>query len=157
MQKYLSNSFVSINILSHIIHVLLSSDSCAFFATIPVSVSKWQTALEREMSREIRFFFTYVNGICHLFVVLVIILSHVIHDLLLHDSCASFATIPVSVSELQTYVEREMTREMWIFFTITNSVCHLFVVLVNILSHFIQDLLFWYPCASFATIPVSVS
>ena len=57
-------------------------------------------------------FFTFINGICHVFVVLVNILSPVIHDLLFLDSCASFETIFVLVSTLQTSVTREMSREM---------------------------------------------
>ena len=51
-------------------------------------------------------FFTYTNGICHVFVVLVNILQLVIHDLLFSYPCASFATNPVSVSQLQTSLER---------------------------------------------------
>ena len=61
-------------------------------------------------------FFTYVNGICHVYVVLVNIFSPVIHDLLFLDFCASFETIPVLVSILQTSVTREMSREMWLSF-----------------------------------------
>ena len=59
-------------------------------------------------------FFTYTNGICHVFVVLVNILPPVIHDLLSSYTCASFATISVSLSQLQTSVTREMSREMWL-------------------------------------------
>ena len=103
---------VLVNIMSHVIHDMLSSYSFASFATIPVSVSYLQTSLERSMSREMLFFFTYTNGICHVFVVLVNILPPVIHDLLSSYPCASFATIPVSVSQLQTSVTREMSREM---------------------------------------------
>ena len=116
ISKYLSNIFVSINILSHIIHDLLSSDSCASFTTIPVSISSLQTSVEREMTREIWLLFTFTNGIYHLFVVLTNILSHVIHDLLSSDLCASFETIPVLVSILQTSVTREMSQEMWLSF-----------------------------------------
>ena len=60
-------------------------------------------------------FFTYTNGICHVFVVLVNIMPPVIHDLLSSYPCASFATIPVSISQLQTSVTREMSREMWLW------------------------------------------
>ena len=64
------------------------------------------------MTREILLLFTSVNGIYHVFVVFVNILSSVIHYLLSSDSCTSFATIPVSVSQLQTSLGREMSREM---------------------------------------------
>ena len=102
-------------------------------------------------------FFTYTNGICHVFVVLVNILQLVIHDLLSSYPCASFFTIPVSVSQLQTSVEREMTREIWLLLTFTNGIYHLFIILTNILSHVIHDMLSSYSCASFVTMPVSVS
>ena len=59
-------------------------------------------------------FFTYTNGICHVFVVLVNILQLVIYDLLFSYPCASFVTIPVSVSQLQTSIMREISREMWL-------------------------------------------
>ena len=101
-------------------------------------------------------FIHFYKGIYHVFVVLVNILSHVIHDMLSSYSCASFVTIKVCI--LLTDLSRtvNVTGNV-IFFTYTNSICHVFVVLVNILPPVIHDLLFSYPCASFATIPVSVS
>ena len=55
------------NILSHILYDLLSSDSCASFAITAVSVSYLQTSVEGEMSTPHVIFFStiqFTNGIC---------------------------------------------------------------------------------------------
>ena len=78
-------------------------------------------------------FFTYINGICHVFVVLVNILSPIIHNLLFLESCASSETIPVLLSTLQTSVTREMSREMWLssFFPVTFTVLEKSVIKIQ--------------------------
>ena len=52
---------VLVDILSHIIHDLLTSDSYISIATTSVSISYLQTSLEWKMCTPQRFFFSYSN------------------------------------------------------------------------------------------------
>ena len=70
----------------------------------------------------------FTNVICPIIVVKVNILALIIHDLLSSDSWAFFATFFMSVYQLQTFVEREMSGELRFIFMFVNGICPIMLV-----------------------------
>ena len=85
------------NILAHISYDLLSSYSCASFATTPMSLPFFKFCRGGNVKPPEIYFYLY-KSICRIFIVLVNILLHFRHDLLSSVSPISFARPLVSVS-----------------------------------------------------------
>ena len=113
------------NILSHILYDLLSSHSCASFATPPVSESQLQTSVEGETSTPPVIFFFYSIHERYLFNIfqgLNQVLTYYIYLLMGHLG-ASFNLCPRSMNSLGTPQGRKCTSFCEFFFNIYSCIC----------------------------------